>query len=328
MINLRDEQYTFRYSTGGANTPIEFFAKALSNSSRFDIGLGFFSSASINVLADGFARFISNGGVMRLYINQYLSKEDIDAISSDPTINISQKVISDFREMKKLLSKRDAHFFNCLSYLISNKRIEIKIVVPKSGGIAHQKFGVFSDECGNKVSFSGSLNLTANALIKNLETIECEYSWMSDYAMDKIGASIADFELVFSGESPNVKTYEANQLRDVIVSEFPSKDIEGLLEDEKLIAQEIIDSQQKDIDTTSNKPTFPWNSKPRKYQEEAYEAWCKKNYQGIFAMATGTGKTITSLNCVLEEYKKSNQYRVLILVPIIDLVNQYNTTPN
>ena len=40
-------------------------------------------------------------------------------------------------------------------------------------------------------------------------------------------------------------------------------------------------------------------------------------------MATGTGKTITSLNCVLQEYKRTGVYNVLILVPSIDLVNQW-----
>lgn len=324
MMNLRDEQYTYRYSTGGINTPIEFFSKALSNSIKFDIGLGFFSSASINVLADGFAHFISNGGTMRLYINQYLSKEDLAAITSNATNIIAQRVINDFWEMKKLLSKRDEHFFNCLSYLISTKRIEIKIVIPIGGGIAHQKFGIFSDCIGNKASFSGSLNLTANALVRNLETIECEYSWMSDYAAKKIYASVDDFELIFNGRSPNIKIYDATQLEDIVIKEFPSKEIEGLLEDEKSIANEIIkETLHNNVAQNTNKPVFPWSSKPRKYQEDAYIAWCKNDYQGIFAMATGTGKTITSLNCVLEEYKKTNQYKVLILVPSIDLVNQW-----
>lgn len=40
-------------------------------------------------------------------------------------------------------------------------------------------------------------------------------------------------------------------------------------------------------------------------------------------MATGTGKTITSLNCVLEEYTKSGKYKILILVPSNDLVHQW-----
>ena len=40
-------------------------------------------------------------------------------------------------------------------------------------------------------------------------------------------------------------------------------------------------------------------------------------------MATGTGKTITSLNCLLEVYKKTGYYKALILVPTITLVNQW-----
>lgn len=40
-------------------------------------------------------------------------------------------------------------------------------------------------------------------------------------------------------------------------------------------------------------------------------------------MATGTGKTITSLNCLLEIYKHSGYYKALILVPTITLVEQW-----
>ena len=40
-------------------------------------------------------------------------------------------------------------------------------------------------------------------------------------------------------------------------------------------------------------------------------------------MATGTGKTITALNCLLEIYKKTVYYKALILVPTITLVNQW-----
>lgn len=42
-------------------------------------------------------------------------------------------------------------------------------------------------------------------------------------------------------------------------------------------------------------------------------------------MATGTGKTITALNCILEEYHKNpeKQYHAIILVPTIALVEQW-----
>ena len=40
-------------------------------------------------------------------------------------------------------------------------------------------------------------------------------------------------------------------------------------------------------------------------------------------MATGTGKTITSLNCLLQEYKQSKTYNAIVLVPSIALLNQW-----
>lgn len=40
-------------------------------------------------------------------------------------------------------------------------------------------------------------------------------------------------------------------------------------------------------------------------------------------MATGTGKTITSLNCLLEIYNKLGYYKAIILVPTITLVEQW-----
>lgn len=40
-------------------------------------------------------------------------------------------------------------------------------------------------------------------------------------------------------------------------------------------------------------------------------------------MATGTGKTITSLNCLLEIYKRNGYYKAIILVPTITLVEQW-----
>lgn len=174
---LKNLNIQYRYTTGGENAPFAFFTDALSNSSNFDLGLGFFSTASFNVLSTGFAKFISNGGTMRLYINQYLSEEDYVAITTLPVEILDRKLIADFESMRNLLSKRDRHFFNCLSYLISTNRISIKIVVPKKGGIAHQKFGIFTDKLGDKIAFSGSSNFTASALLQNLETIDCFTSW-------------------------------------------------------------------------------------------------------------------------------------------------------
>jgi superfamily II DNA or RNA helicase len=70
-------------------------------------------------------------------------------------------------------------------------------------------------------------------------------------------------------------------------------------------------------------PRFPYIEGPRKYQLNAYKSWVANNYKGLFAMATGTGKTITSLNCILEEYKINNYYKFIVVVPTISLASQW-----
>ena len=69
------------YRPGEYNSPEKFFNDGLENSNEFDLQLGYFSSAAISVLADGFASFISKGGRMRLVINHIVSEADKYAIN-------------------------------------------------------------------------------------------------------------------------------------------------------------------------------------------------------------------------------------------------------
>ena len=324
---LNEYNFKYIYSSGTGNSPIEFFNNALARSSYFDIGLGFFSSASMNVLSYGFAKFISNGGKMRLYINQYISDEDFEAFITKPE-KIEDKVISDFLSMYGILSKRDKHFFNCLSFLISSGRIDIRILIPKTGGIAHQKFGVFTDAAGNKLSFIGSLNLTASALTsKNIESISCQASWRD--GQDCVAEYQKLFDDYFGGLVEDVSVIEATNLSREIVKAFPAKDVKEIMKEEEELIKEWDVQEKKNTDNTSNLPMstdtphFPYPTGAFPYQIEAYRRWCENDFTGIFAMATGTGKTITSLNCVLEEYTKTGKYKILILVPSNDLVRQW-----
>ena len=45
-------------------------------------------------------------------------------------------------------------------------------------------------------------------------------------------------------------------------------------------------------------PKFPEWFKLHDYQDEAITEWQKRNYRGIFDMATGTGKTYTGLGAL------------------------------
>jgi hypothetical protein len=166
-----------QYESATEFEPIDFFSECLCNSKRFDLKLGFFSSSAIRTLSDGFALFLHNGGTMRLIINNILSMQDKNAIITGTTDNPATIFdLSDIATLKDTLSGNDRHFFDCLAWLISEKRIEIKIITPKdTEGIAHTKEGVF-DDANNKVGFNGSCNFSATALLENKESIDvnCE----------------------------------------------------------------------------------------------------------------------------------------------------------
>lgn len=161
------------YTPQGEHTPHEFFSNALSNSLMFDIQLGYFNSAAINVLSSSFATFISNGGFMRMAINQIVSAKDKVAISSGLEGGLDAPFdITCWESIKAGLDEYGEHFFKCLAYLIQEKRIEIQIIKPKAtSGIAHTKKGQFMDSDGMAVGFSGSANFTLGGLFNNLEDI-------------------------------------------------------------------------------------------------------------------------------------------------------------
>ena len=70
---------------------------------------------------------------------------------------------------------------------------------------------------------------------------------------------------------------------------------------------------------------FDFNGKksPRPHQKKAIENFKSNNFQTLLAMATGTGKTLTSLFCANELSKKTELISVLIIVPLKDLVDQW-----
>lgn len=320
--NLACQNFELRYSTRREHKPTDFFNKALSNSSHLDLGLGYFSSACFNVLACGFAHFVKNGGKMRLYINPNVSEEDYNLLRGSNPGEIEQYMLDSYEELRKIFSHRDELFFRCLAYLIRNQRIEVKIVLLKEEGIAHEKFGVFTDTEGNEVAFNGSMNLTAHGLTKNIDTIDAICSWRSFVDKKRIKCYHDDFNRIWDCEDPDILVYPAEEFCKRIVTEYPSDDVDELVLLEKDVIREILTENHI---ASQEEPYFPKKFKdgPRQYQIDAYEEWKKRGKQGIFAMATGTGKTITALNCALEEYGEDGFYRIVILVPSLALVEQW-----
>lgn len=325
------------YRSYAKHEPIEFYLKALSNSSSFDLLLGYFSSSAINVLSLGFASFIYNGGKVRIVANHILSKKDKEILIAAESGTYDETIIdlSNINQLRNNLDDYGIHFFNCLAYLIAKKRIEIVLVTPKEGkGISHYKSGNFSDG-KNIVGFKASCNFTYSGISQNLEEVEVFLSWENNRSTKLIESQKSYFEMIFDKKADFVKYIDPEDIQEAIHNKFQDRSIEELLINEKELLNakrnilenknliKVIAEQEAKINLIANTPRFPFITGPRDYQKEAYSNWVKNNKNGIFAMATGTGKTITSLNCLLNEYISTGIYNCLILVPTITLVNQW-----
>jgi superfamily II DNA or RNA helicase len=322
------------YNSGSQNEPLEFYLNCLNNSKSFDLLLGYFSSAAISVLSIGFAKFIHSGGILRIVVNNVLSAEDKESIKKGQSKSLTDIPfdITDIKQIKDSLDHYGKHFFQCLSYLISQDRIQIKIVTPKGRkGIAHYKNGIFSDGI-DLVTFNASCNFTAFGLLENLEHLQSNLGWENSKTVQ---GHKAEFDDLFSGNSEKVNYLDVDDVTIALKGEFGSPDIQELIiQEEELLHKKMLEYQNKSLNLTLKKieadlekiikePRFPFPSGPREYQIDAYKKWLENDKQGIFAMATGTGKTITSLNCLYEIYRNQGVYQSLILVPTISLVEQW-----
>ena len=324
------------YKTGSENEPLQFYLDGLANSNQFCLLLGYFSSSAINLLSVGFATFISKGGKMKMVINHLLSSKDKEAVEKANGESLNRVFdLTDVVSLGRVLDEYDTHFFECLAYLISEKRIEIKVIKPKNGkGIAHYKSGVFTDG-QDSVGYKASCNFTLYGLSENLEELEAFLSWENGRSNKLIKKQIRLIDDYFSEADEDVEYISVSEIEVVLKDKFGKKDINELLvQEEQLLKkkQSLISNIKlkktitklfNEIEFIRKAPRFPYSEGPREYQVNAYDSWVNNNFKGMFAMATGTGKTITSLNCLLMEYKKLGIYRAIITVPTTALLEQW-----
>lgn len=340
MLRDCDWSLTRNYKTGSENEPLQFYLDALCNSKTFDLLLGYFSSTAINLLSLGFANFLYAGGKMRMVINNILSENDKDAIHKGQNKNITVRNfnLEDILSIKNSLDSYGKHFFECLAWLISHEKIQIKIIKPKNGkGISHYKSGIFGDG-NNSVGFKASCNFTAFGLLENLEELDCYLTWENGRSNKWILSQREYFEQIFDEKADFVEYLKVTDVMIAIKSEFGDKTLDELLLNEKelLGIKNLIPNNEnlqvslekaniliEEYENQETKPKFPFAQGAREYQKIAYLNWVENDRKGLFAMATGTGKTLTALNCILEDYKLNDFYKFIVLVPTTALAKQW-----
>lgn len=330
---------TYKYSSDSDYIPLEFYLEVFPVAERIDLLLGYFSTNAFKVLATGFAQFIHNGGSLRIVTNHILSQTDKENLFGSGEIDDDDLVINIFEDIEKLtltISEHGQHFFDCLKYLKSKGRLQIVPVKFNGVDLAHcKKMILFDGE--DYISTDGSINFTLSALTKNSESFEVNAPWEGAIFERRTDDERQNFEKIINGNHQDYKYLDVDEVESIIDKIGRTKEELELVEDAfnldfSKMAEKVKKLVRKkryqfdyEISKELDQPHFPFETGPRDYQEEAYERWKSNGYSGVFAMATGTGKTITSLNCVLQEFKKSknNTYNFIVLVPTISLAEQW-----
>ena len=281
-----------------------FYIPVLENSKKYFRIAGFFSSTSLSVAAEGIEGLIKNNGKMYLLISPELSEEDFSIISKSEKLENDAILFSDFA----LDAKEDN--LKALAWLLGNGRLEIKIVVGKKSrnSLFHQKVGIFFDDEGNILSFSGSINETAQAWINNIEEFKVFRSWNAGQ-IEYLQADLNKFS-----------SYWKNERKDTaIVFDLPSSIKEKIIQirPRDVWDLNIMRRYKKDHEIKNNKLSlFP-------HQARAVEALVKNDYSLLMEMATGTGKTRTAIGCLLKKLEDNEVLLTIVATPQNTLSRQW-----
>lgn len=303
----------------------DFYIPLLIQAVKYQRAVGFFSSSCLVEISKGISELAKNGGKIQLVASPYLSDEDIEAIKSGYAMRDQVVKEAIRREMTEGKTPFEKARLNLLANLISDNILDIKIAFTEDSdrmGMYHEKMGIITDAEGNRVAFAGSMNESAAAMTLNYETIDVYCSWKGE--VDRVIAKENAFASIWNDTEPNIKIIDFPELKQEIIDKYkyavPDFEI-----DKKEYAPDIDTVLHTDLGVyTEYGPKFPEWFKLHDYQDEAITEWQKRNYRGIFDMATGTGKTYTGLGALTTLSKNlGHKLAAIFVCPYQHLVEQW-----
>ncbi len=313
-MSLKDLEIQDEYRDDSCDLIQEFYVPCLERATVYSRSVGFFSSTSLVAAARGLTALIRSGGKMRLVASPRLSVEDADAIAQglrQQEEAITNAVLRELdREFEQVVRNRLA----CLAWLLGHGLLEIKLAVVTDiykKGIYHEKLGIFADDEGNIIAFTGSANESSSALIENFECIDVFWSWDAANMRRRALRKAEHFQRLWNNDTPKIQVMgfpeaAARSLLRLQPTQTPEWE-PTLNTDERvwIFSQsgrsnntDKNETRQSEVEVLANPSVTTFlkvELRPR--QVDALRDWKAADYHGILAMATGTGKTITGLGC-------------------------------
>lgn len=315
MASLRSINLPPTLETSRHDVTRDFFHPLLATATRYDRGVGYFSSGWLRINATGMAAFAANGGQARWITSPILDHHDWEALLSGVRARRDEVLRSALAHaITDLVATLAADTLSALAWMVADNILDFRLAVPANVliGEFHAKFGIFADADGHQVSFEGSYNDSIQGT-RNYESLKIFCSWKPGHS-ELIQHDVERFERLWCDEDPNVRV--------LLLPDVAREQILKLRTHERpyQLAKRTAERSER---YRRDEPHRPTDLRLRDYQEEAMRAWFANQCQGICEMATGTGKTITALAASVRLYGRERQLALIISVPYQHLVDQW-----
>lgn len=312
-MSLKDIKIHSSYETGSDPYRLvnDFYIPALQESRDYWRISGFFNSNSLIIAAKGVEALIDNGGTMKLLVSPELSSADLEIIREHGIEAVPK--LNSFNPGPM----PDDHL-KALAWMLDTGKLEIKIAVPlRDNALFHEKIGFFFDSDGNILSFSGSINETASGWLKNIEEFKVFRSWDKTQNEEYLQKDLMKFIAYWNGMRR--ETAAVYDLPDAVrkdILRIKPDDVWELGLMNRYRAKREGTKTQKEKEEDDPLHLFP-------HQKAAVRWWVKENYNSMFIMATGAGKTIAAIGCVYEKLKDDEPLLVIVSTPQTLLSEQW-----
>lgn len=321
-MSFKDIAVKTEYRTGKSNVIRDFYMPVLSEAMSYKRAVGFFSSTALIQISKGIADLVANGGKISLIASPRLSEEDIRAIQIG--YENRDKIIAEalMRSFDEPTTYFENERLNLLATLIAERRLDIKIAFTEDGnqlGIYHEKMGLLYDSENNIIAFSGSTNETETAFILNYEVMDVFCSWQSEFEKNKVMEKELAFHMLWTNADSKVEIIDFPEVAKNKLLSYKRESIDSEIDKKEF----FIGDNHKD-EKPKNTFRVPDDIKFYEYQTDAITKWIDSDAQGIFDMATGSGKTYTALGALSAlSLKLKDNIGVFILCPYQHLVEQW-----
>lgn len=312
------------YFPSECNVDEELFYPVSKCSKSMDCMVGYFTSGSLKELARAIVAYLAveNSEPMRLIISPSLSDADMQAIRDglETDKNILPLLFPDFTLDEDTLRSKAVI---ALLYLISQKKIELRVAV-KTSGILHTKCWLFETPQG-ELAIHGSGNATQGGLSNNFEQLILSREWLDASSKEIVGSLRERFNKLWNNVYAGIFTIKLNSktLKFIETTQSNKRPLQELQSDlERLIDTES--SVSEHIKKGFKIPSWLRYKEGRfSHQGEAIEAWRENSFNGILSIATGGGKTLTSLVGATLLNHIEDKLLVVIAVPTKPLLEQW-----